>query len=59
MFPRDSILMTTGRWGDWNDSVRSQACLCVTDTETLEKLDASVSVLNDNQREELCMKLSR
>ncbi|XP_025084888.1 arf-GAP with Rho-GAP domain, ANK repeat and PH domain-containing protein 1-like isoform X4 [Pomacea canaliculata] len=40
LFPKDNILMTTGRWGDWDESVRTgeNVCLCLTNTELLEKL---------------------
>ncbi|KAK7098004.1 hypothetical protein V1264_004898 [Littorina saxatilis] len=39
LFPSDNILLTTGRWGDWDENVRKETCLCLTDTEVLQKLE--------------------
>ncbi|XP_076446143.1 arf-GAP with Rho-GAP domain, ANK repeat and PH domain-containing protein 1-like isoform X2 [Babylonia areolata] len=46
LFPSSNVLLTTGRWGDWDEAFRKEMCLCLTDTETLDKLDANY----DNSR---------
>ncbi|KAL8617167.1 hypothetical protein ACOMHN_014337 [Nucella lapillus] len=46
LFPSNNILMTTGRWGDWEESVRKEMCLCLTVTDTLQTLDK----YHDNSR---------
>ena len=43
LFPKDNILLTTGRWGDWEENHRREAHLCLTDTEQLGQLQDSVS----------------
>lgn len=42
LFPGDNIMGTTTRWGDWEELTRNKdnvPCLCLADTDRLEKLD--------------------
>ena len=42
MFPDENIHRLTDCWAGWEESVRKNVCLCLTDTSLLESLDANV-----------------